>query len=122
MAADQAPRGDEDPRVRELLRVNAELAAEIRNLALGRVSTPRSSLLGATRRLTALTEERDEAVAGNEAQSAELEALRAENEELRHRAERQVRELERLRAGPGGLLRRAKAGLLRRRASRGGGA
>lgn len=129
MAADRAPQGDEDPRVRELLRVNAELAAEIRNLALGRAPKPRGTLLGATRRLTALAEERDEAVAGFEAQSAgfeaqsaELKALRAENEELRRRAERQVRELERLRAGPRGLLRRAKAGLLRRRANRAGGA
>jgi hypothetical protein len=122
MAADEAPPDGQDPRVRELPRVNAELAAEIRNLAVGSVSRPRSSLLGATRRLTALTEERDEAVTGLEAQSAELEALRLENEELRHRAERQVRELERLRVGPRGLLRRAKAGLLRRRSNRGAGA
>ncbi|HEY7255339.1 MAG TPA: hypothetical protein VH476_01535 [Solirubrobacterales bacterium] len=109
-------------RLDELERVNAELAAEIRNLTLGRAAAPRTTALGAGRRIQTLTEERDAAVAELEQQSSELRGLRAENEELSHRAERQIRELDRLRAGPLGLLRRAKAGYLRRRPSRDGGA
>lgn len=118
----QAEEGTDRQRVEELERVNAELAAEIRSLALERAPGPRSALLGASRRVATLIEERDAAAAALEEQSSELRALRAENEELSHRAERQVRELDLLRAGPLGLLRRAKAGLLRRRATRGDGA
>jgi hypothetical protein len=104
-------RREEDRRVQELTRVNAELAAEIRNLALGRAAEPRSLLLGATRRVARETE----ATAALEAQTAELESLRRHNEELLDLGEKQVREIEALRAGPLGLLRRTKARLLRRR-------
>jgi hypothetical protein len=105
MAAEE--RRDEDRRVEELMRVNAELAAEIRSLALGRADAPRSSLLGATRRVATVSE----ATAALEAQTTGLESLREQNEEV----ERQVREIEALRAGPLGLLRRVKARLLRRK-------
>jgi hypothetical protein len=118
----RAEDGSDRHRVEELERANAELAAEIRSISLGRAAGPRSGLVGASRRVATLIEERDAAVAGLERQSSELRGLRSENEELRGRAERQVRELERLRAGPLGFLRRAKAGYIRRRASRGGGA
>ena len=51
MATDERGEGGGDARVEELLRVNAELAAEIRSMALGRTDVPRSSMLGASRRL-----------------------------------------------------------------------
>ena len=104
-----------DARVEELLRVNAELATEIRNLTLGRADAPRSTLLTAARGIAAAVGERDRRIASLEAESKELR-------ELRELVERQVLELELLRAGPLGLLRRAQARILRGRANRGGGA
>lgn len=109
-----------DERVEELLRVNAELAAEIRSMTLGRSAGPRSSLLGASRRLITITEERDATAAELERQNAELVRLSGEVHELRRRIEVQRRELDRLRAGPLGLVRRAKASLLRRGPTRAG--
>ncbi|HEY3491463.1 MAG TPA: hypothetical protein VGK43_00830, partial [Solirubrobacterales bacterium] len=50
----------EDPRVEELLRVNAELAAEVRNLTLGYSDAPRPAGMPTTRRLGRLIEERDQ--------------------------------------------------------------
>ncbi|MGB7686200.1 MAG: hypothetical protein WBL45_10525, partial [Solirubrobacterales bacterium] len=55
------PGSDEGRRVEELLRVNAELAAEIRSLSLGRRDLPRFAQLPASRRLARLTSERDAA-------------------------------------------------------------
>lgn len=52
---------DEERRVGELLRVNAELAAELRSLSLGRRDSPRIGPVPAARRLTELSAERDEA-------------------------------------------------------------
>jgi uncharacterized membrane protein YqiK len=120
--------GDEQRRVVELERINAELAAEIRNLTLDRTAQPRSALLGTTRRIVALTSERDATAAERDATAAELEQqneslarVSVEIHALRRRVEVQSRELERLRAGPLGLVRRLKASLLRRRsATRGG--
>lgn len=51
--------GGEDPRVEELLRVNAGLAAEVRNLTLGRADAPRAAAMPTSRRLAMLTDERD---------------------------------------------------------------
>jgi hypothetical protein len=106
-------------RVEELLRVNAELAAEIRSLTLGRADAPRSTLLTATRGMAAAVGERDRKIASLESESSEL---RRRHDELRDLVERQVLELERLRAGPVGLLRRAQARILRSRANRDAGA
>ncbi len=108
-------RPHEEARVEELLRVNAELAAEIRNLTLARADAPRSTLLTATRGIATAAEERDQALAGLESANAELSGLKKRNEELRELVDEQVLELERLRSGPIGLLRRAKARVLRRR-------
>ena len=122
MATDERSEGEGDARVEELLRVNAELAAEIRSMALGRTDVPRSSMLGASRRLVKITEERDATEAELAQQNASLVELSEEVHELRRRIEVQNGELERLRAGPLGLFRRAKASLLRGRSTRGGGA
>ncbi|HEY1356036.1 MAG TPA: hypothetical protein VGF09_06945 [Solirubrobacterales bacterium] len=113
---------DDRLRVEELERVNDELAAEIRSLTLGHATGARSSLLGATRRVATIGEERDRAVSRLEDASAEIVHLRELNVELHRQVEAQVRELERLRAGPLGILRRAKASYLRGRATRDGGA
>jgi chromosome segregation ATPase len=122
MAADEKSESGRDERVEELLRVNAELAAEIRSMVLGRTDVPRSAMLGASRRLVKITEERDGAEAELAQQNASLVELSEEVHQLRRRIEIQNGELERLRAGPSGIFRRAKASLLRRRSTRGGGA
>jgi hypothetical protein len=112
-AAEQDNRG----RIEALERVNAELAAEIRNLVIGRISAPRSGLLGSSRRIAtaaALSEERDSALDRLERANTEIGQLRQRNDELRELIERQVAELERLRAGPLGVVRRLKASWLRR--------
>jgi hypothetical protein len=115
MTGDDARREEEKARVEELLRINAELAAEIRSLTLGRAERPRSTLLTATRRVAIEVGERDQVVARLESAVAEISALRQRNEELRHIVDQQQRELNRLRAGPIGIARRAKARLLRSR-------
>ena len=120
--ADERSEGGGDARVEELLRVNAELAAEIRSMALGRTDVPRSAMLGASRRLVKIAEERDATEAELAQQNASLVELSEEVHELRRRIEVQNGELERLRAGPLGLFRRAKASLLRSRSTRAGGA
>lgn len=107
----------EDPRVEELLRANAELAAEVRDLTLGCIEAPRSGGMPTTRRLAGLIEERDRL-------QAELEQARAELEHVQaHRAglERQNQEMAveivalnaRLDAGLAGALRRLRARLRR---------
>jgi hypothetical protein len=121
--------GEEARRIEELLRVNAELAAEIRSLALGRTGGPRSAGTPSVRRVSRAIAERDDAARGLDAAAERIADLEQNNDELRRRhdelrdlVEGQVRELERLRAGPIGLLRRARSRLLRRGANRGAGA
>lgn len=123
------PRSEQERRVAELLRVNGELAAEIRDLALGRRAKPRSSQLPAARGVAklqaerdSLAAERDSLLAELEASRAELEALREHTEGLSHKVGDQARhidalshEVARLRGGPAGIWRRLKARLLRRR-------
>jgi len=111
---------DEERRVEELLRVNAELAAEIRSLALDRTERPRSSSMPAARRVSKIVEERDSLAAELEAAHTQIEAARAELDavmEERDWLQRHVdelhREVTRLRSGLGGLLRRVRARLLR---------
>ncbi len=120
-------RPDEERRVAELLRVNAELAAELRDLALGRADAPRPAQLPAARRVAILQDERDSLARELEATRAELGAVVAERDDVgaerdavgaerdglrRHQGELE-REVARLRGGFGGLIRRARARILR---------
>lgn len=97
---------DQERRLEELLRVNAELAAEIRSLELGRRDLPRTARVPAARQIAQLTSERDEA-------REELRVARIERDALQeHRAPLEA-EVTRLRSGLRGFLRRARARLLR---------
>lgn len=97
---------EREPGVEELLRVNAELAAELRRLRLGDRGSPSSGGLPAARGLARLSTERD---AANE----ELRSVTAERDELlTHRAPLE-QEVARLRSGLPGFLRRARARVLR---------
>lgn len=120
-------RPEEERRVEELLRVNAELAAELRDLTLNRAPAPRSGALGAARRLARLVAERDALAADLEATRSELAQreqrnrdLEQHHQELARRIHDQAQRIEalewevaRLRAGTRGLLRRLRARLLR---------
>ena len=114
----EEPGPGEEALVEELLRVNAELAAELRSVTLGRAEAPRSTLLPATRGIATAIKERDQVIEERDRAIGRLEAvlseLRQRHDELRDLVERQVLELERLRTGPLGLLRRAQSRLLRR--------
>ncbi|HEX6206298.1 MAG TPA: hypothetical protein VFZ29_10895 [Solirubrobacterales bacterium] len=112
-------RRPEDPRVEELLRVNAELAAEVRNLTLGYSDAPRPAGMPTSRRLGRLIEERDRLQ--EELEEARREAQRelGRLEEVsRHRAgleaqnQELAREVVRLREGFRGLLRLWRARLI----------
>jgi predicted RNase H-like nuclease (RuvC/YqgF family) len=116
-----ASNADARRQVEELLRVNAELAAEIRSLQAGRTTAPRSAAMPAARRVGALREERDSLAA--ELQESRLELARVEqhNQELGRQGHEQARHIEilsgevaRLRTGFAGVLRRLRARLLRR--------
>lgn len=101
-----------DPRVEELLRVNAELAAEVRNLTLGRADAPRSAAMPTSRRLAALSDERDTLRERLQALEAEAETLRTERDALARRERALSVEVERLRSGVAGALRRIRGRLL----------
>lgn len=116
-------------REEELLRLNAELAAEIRRLAAGEIDRPRAGQSPAARRLSrlaaeheALLAERDDLTAERDRLREQLEAesrRRGELEQSLGEAEREkgelAHEVHRLRGGLAGLARRARARLLRRR-------
>jgi hypothetical protein len=109
----------EDPRVEELLRVNAELAAEVRNLTLGYADAPRPAGMPTTRRLARLLEERDRLQAELEKARAELDHVQAHRSGLEGQNQEMAVEIvalnARLDAGLAGALRRARARLLRRK-------
>ncbi len=96
----------------ELLRVNAELAAEVRNLALDRADAPRAAAMPTSRRLAALNDERDTLRERLEAAEAEAETLRSERDRLARRERELSGEVERLRSGFAGAMRRARGRLL----------
>ncbi len=112
---------DQEARLRELERVNSELAAELRRLAAGRTEEPRRGAVPTGRGLRRLREELSAA-------EAELAALRRRNDELEtHNAElgaslhehaeyaKQLgAEVNRLEAGAMARLRRTLEGLRRR--------
>jgi chromosome segregation ATPase len=91
-------------RLEELRRINERLGRELVEARAGRRPTLATT---AARKVATLTEERNEAQAELAELRPELEWLRTEHEVLRH-------EVERLRGGYAGLLRRARARLLRR--------
>lgn len=112
----------EDERVAELERINAELAAEIRDVRLGRIAETRSAAVPSARRLARLIEERDaleaqlrEALAERERLERRNRDLDQHNQELGRQIHEQAEELERLHSGLLGLLVRARARLPRRR-------
>jgi len=107
-------RQPEDPRVEELLRVNAELAAEVRNLTLGYADAPRPAGMPTTRRLGRLIEERDRLQAELEATRSELEGVQAHRAGLERQNQEMAAEIARLSAGLGGVLRRARGKFLDR--------
>lgn len=107
-------RRGEDPRVEELLRVNAELAAEVRNLTLGYADAPRPAGMPTTRRLGRLMEERDGLRAELGATRSELERVRADRAGLERQNQEMAVELVRLSGGLLGFLRRARRRFLNR--------
>ena len=109
--------GDERTEVEELLRVNAELAAEIRALSQGRTEQPRPGQVPAARGVARLHTERDELAARLGEAEAALESTRADRDRLERQNQEFAAEIARLSAGAAGFLRRARARLL----SRGGG-
>jgi chromosome segregation ATPase len=107
----------------ELMRINGELAAEIRSLQAGRATAARSGGMPAARRVGVLREEHDSALAELDRLRAELHAAEAEQERLeRHNQElgqqihEQNRQIASLHAGFVGLLVRARTRLGRGRA------
>jgi predicted nuclease with TOPRIM domain len=114
----------EGTRVEELLRVNAELAAEVRALADGRTDAPRRGRVPAARGIARMHAER-EALTTRLAETqaaldhlqgvqAALDEVSAERERLSRENETLAAEVVRLRSGWQGLLRRARGRLLRR--------
>lgn len=104
----------EDPRVEELLRVNAELAAEVRNLTLGYADAPRPAGMPTTRRLGRLIEQRDKLEAELEEARAELDHVRADRAGLERQNQEMAVEIVRLSTGIFGFLRRTRGKLLSR--------
>jgi len=115
---------EESARVEELLRVNAELAAELRALAGGRTDGPRRGRVPAARGIARLHAER-EALATQlaETQTAlehlqgvqvALDVVSAERERLGRENKELADEVVRLRSGWRGALRRLRARLLAR--------
>lgn len=113
--------GEKDPLVEELLRVNAELAAELRSLAAARAPAPRQGRVPAARGIAQLHSEREtlesqleEARAGLESVQGALEEVQAHREGLERQNQEMAAEIVRLRTGPRGLMRRARARLFER--------
>jgi hypothetical protein len=109
----------EDLRVEELLRVNAELAAEVRNLTLGYADAPRPAGMPTTRRLSRLLEERDRLRADLEQARADLDHVQAHRAGLEGQNQEMALEIVRLNArldaGLAGFLRRARGRFRNRR-------
>jgi chromosome segregation ATPase len=127
--------GEERPEVAELLRVNAELAAELRALRAGRIEASRQGAVPAARGIAKLWGERrtlegrleetqkalEDTQAALEASRAEQEAtqvamehVQAHREGLERQNQEMAAELVRLRAGLRGALRRARGRFLER--------
>lgn len=105
---------DEPTQVEELLRVNAELAAEIRALSGERTEQPRTGQVPAARGIARLHTERDELAARLEETEASLESTRADRDRLEHQNREFAAEIARLSSGAAGFFRRARARVLSR--------
>ena len=110
-----------EARVEELLRVNTELAAEVRRLALDRNAAPRSAPGPAARRVGRLIAERDSLLAELDQARSQLDVLVLSDQALREQIHEQHLHIEQLgaevhslRGGLGGGLRRLRARFLRR--------
>jgi uncharacterized coiled-coil DUF342 family protein len=99
--------------VEELLRINAELAAEIRSLSGGRAEEPRAGQVPAARGIARLRSERDALATRLEETEAALAATRADRDGLERQNREMAAEIARLSAGLPGLLRRVRGRLLR---------
>lgn len=111
--SDPAAEAEEARRIEELTRVNAELAAEIRSLTLGRAERPRRSRIPSTRRLARLVAERDQLFDRIAELEPELARQMQDNRQLREHLDAANAEVVRLRSGVRGVLRRLRARLLR---------
>jgi hypothetical protein len=119
--AEQSGEKGETARVEELLRVNAELAAELRVLAEGRTEAPRRGRVPAARGIARLHSEREAlevqlqetqtALEHLQGVQAALEVVSAERERLGRENEELAAEVVRLRAGWRGILRRLRGRL-----------
>jgi predicted nucleic acid-binding Zn-ribbon protein len=107
------PRAENEPRIAELLRVNGELAVEIRDLALGRRTSPRRGQTAAARSVAKLQAERDALAVEIESTRDRLRAVENERDALLVNRDELELEVARLRSGLAGLLRRTRARLLR---------
>jgi predicted nuclease with TOPRIM domain len=115
---------NDSAQVEELLRVNAELAAELRALTAGRAEAPRRGREPAARGIARLHAERDAlSVQLQETQAAlehlqgvqaALDEVSAERERLGRENEELANEVARLRSGWQGILRRVRGRLLNR--------
>jgi cell division protein FtsB len=109
-----AERKGQSAQVEELLRVNAELAAEIRSLSAGRSVASRPGEVPAARGIARLHAERDSLAKQLEETEAALEATRADRDGLERQNQEMAAEIARLSAGLAGFLRRARGRLLSR--------
>ncbi|HEV2858542.1 MAG TPA: hypothetical protein VGW80_09095 [Solirubrobacterales bacterium] len=111
----------EDTRIEELLRVNAELAAELRALAGGQAEAPRRGRVPAARGIARLHAEREAlttqlaetqaALEHLQGVQAALDEVSAERERLGRENEELANEVVRLRRGWRGILRRLRGRL-----------
>lgn len=102
----------EERRIAELLRINEELAAEIRSLSLGLVESPRPGQLAAARQVAKLQAERNSLASELDSTRAELHGLCEERDALLDHKAALETEVTRLRSGIRGLLRRGRSRLL----------
>jgi predicted nucleic acid-binding Zn-ribbon protein len=97
--------------VEELLRVNAELAAELRALSEGRAARPRSGPNTAARSLARLEAEHAALAERLEATERELGQTQAHREGLERQNQEMATEIARLSAGLPGYLRKLRGRL-----------
>jgi predicted nuclease with TOPRIM domain len=122
--SDQGQERTESAQVEELLRVNAELAAELRALTAGRSEAPRKGQVPASRGVARLHAERDAlrtqleetrtALEHLQGVQAALEEVSDERLRLSRENEELAAEVARLRAGWQGAMRRLRGRLLNR--------
>jgi chromosome segregation ATPase len=103
-----------DKRVEELLRVNAELAAEIRNLTTARTAAPRQGQGNAAGTVARVIAERDALAERLGETETALEHTRADRDGLERQNREMDAEIAHLRAGFAGFLRRTRGRLLNR--------